>query len=132
MHWVNHLCSEHSSRGACSNSSTPWEAGKELLRASRPASPLSQESSPPPSCRESAGGMVGPIRESELVATESLPECEAGCDINGLADMVDFVRQWAQACFVKHLYQRSPWAPSQAGVLPRAALLTFCIPPHGA
>jgi hypothetical protein len=39
---------------------------------------------------------VGPIREAQLLATESLPECEAGCDINGLADMVDFVRQWAQ------------------------------------
>ena len=28
--------------------------------------------------------------------TESLPECEAGCDVAGLGDMVDFVRQWAQ------------------------------------
>ena len=46
-------------------------------------------------CRD-AGGLVGPIRESELLATESLPECEAGCDINGIADVVDFVRQWAQ------------------------------------
>lgn len=46
-------------------------------------------------CRD-AGGLVGPIRESELLATESLPECEAGCDINGMADMVDFVRQWSQ------------------------------------
>ena len=48
-------------------------------------------------CRDSTG-LVGPIRESEPLMTESLPECEAGCDIGGLGDMVDFVRQWAQVC----------------------------------
>ena len=46
-------------------------------------------------CRDSIG-LVGPIRESAPLMTESLPECEAGCDIGGLGDMVDFVRQWAQ------------------------------------
>lgn len=46
---------------------------------------------------------MGPIREAQLLATESLPECEAGCDINGLADMVDFVRQWAQVSPVQSM-----------------------------
>ncbi len=44
-----------------------------------------------------SSGLVGPIRESAPLMTESLPECEAGCDVGGLGDMVDFVRQWAQA-----------------------------------
>ena len=42
--------------------------------------------------------MVGPIVEAQLLTTEEMPECEAGCDIDGLADMTDFVRQWAQVC----------------------------------
>ncbi len=47
-------------------------------------------------CGRDSIGLVGPIRESAPLMTESLPECEAGCDIGGLGDMVDFVRQWAQ------------------------------------
>ena len=47
-------------------------------------------------CERDSAGLVGPIRESAPLMTESLPECEAGCDVGGLGDMVDFVRQWAQ------------------------------------
>lgn len=49
-----------------------------------------------PTFKDSASGMVGPIVEAQLLTTEEMPECEAGCDIDGLADMTDFVRQWAQ------------------------------------
>lgn len=54
-------------------------------------------------CGRDSIGLVGPIRESAPLMTESLPECEAGCDIGGLGDMVDFVRQWAQVRLWTHV-----------------------------
>ena len=49
-----------------------------------------------------------------MLTTELLPECETGCGVDGLADMVDFVRQWAQVCALtypsSHTQYPSRWA----------------------